>query len=439
MRAPLLSTKYLTGSCVVALFITSHAAEAKAPDRAQYRKRHQDAVLEQIRAQNKAAKKRASKKTERIEAVERRREEREKKERRRLLLDMRGVAIPPSPKVFKQAFHFPPVAQYLTGTCWSYSATSFLEAEVARLHGRKIKLSEQHTVYYEYLAKVRRWIAKRGHSVFGQGSENNAVPRVLAQHGAVPLAAYPGVTVRNRRHNHERMAKQIRKYLEHCKAAGQWDLAVVIPAVRALLDKHLGRPPADFVFEGRRYTPRRFLRDVLRLDLSAYVEIMSTKRIPFWTLGELAVPDNWWRNRDYHNLPLDVFYRLIKEAASRGYTVAIGGDVSEPGKNGFKDAAIVPSYDIAQEHIDQDSREYRIDAGSTTDDHGLHLVGHVKHAGRDWFLLKDSGRSSRWGKAKGYYYFRDDFIKLKMLSATVHKDLLGKLLARFRRTRGKRR
>ncbi|MBW2734598.1 MAG: peptidase C1 [Deltaproteobacteria bacterium] len=395
--------------------------------------KYQDPVLEQLRGANKAAKKRRNKRSEKIAAAERKREAREKKRRKRLLFNMRGVAIPPSPKVFKQAYHFPPVAQYLTGTCWSYSATSFFESEVARQHKRRIKLSEQHTVYYEYLAKVRRWLAKRGHSAFSQGSENNAVTRILEEHGAMPLAAYPGVMAKNRRHNHVRMAKQIRQYLEHCKEVGQWDAKVVIPAVRALLDKVLGHPPSEFSFEGKRYTPRRFLRDVLKLDLNAYVEVMSTKLIPFWTVGEFNAPDNWWRSRDYHNVPLGVFYGLITSAVGKGYTVAIGGDVSEPGKNGFKDAAVIPSDDIPQASIHQDSREYRIDAKATTDDHGLHLVGHVNHAGRDWFLLKDSGRSSRMGKAKGYYYFRDDFIKLKMLTLTVHKDVLGKLLKRFRR------
>ncbi len=420
---------------VAAVAFGQPASAAPPRDRAQYRKRTLDPVIEQLRKQDKADKKRRGKQTSKIKKTARDAKEKRRKNRRRLRLDFKGIEVPSSPAAFKRVYHHPPVAQYLTGTCWAYSATSFLESEVFRLTKRKIKLSEQHTVYYEYLEKVRRWLRKRGHSELSQGSENNAVVRIFQRYGAVPQASYAGVTRRDRRHNHSLMTKRIKAYLKHCKAAGLWDERVVLTHVRSLLDKHLGAPPVAFAFEGQTYSPRRFVREVLKLDLGAYVEIMSTKKIPFWTTGLFDVPDNWWRSRDYHNLPLPVFYKLIKDSITRGYSVAIGGDVSEPGRDGHRDAAVIPSYDIPQQYIDQDSREYRIDAKVTTDDHGMHLVGYTKHGGRDWFLIKDSGRSARWGKAKGYYYFRDDFIRLKMLSATVHKDLLGSLKRRFRRSR----
>ena len=116
-------------------------------------------------------------------------------------------------------------------------------------------------------------------------------------------------------------------------------------------------------------------------------------------------------------------------ATARGYTVAIGGDVSEPGLNGFEDAAIVPTFDIPPEYIDQDAREFRFDNSTTEDDHGVHLVGH--DAGRRPGLVPDQGlrsRSSHWGKHKGYYFYRDDYVRLKMLSFMVHKDIAQPLL-----------
>ena len=45
-------------------------------------------------------------------------------------------------------------------------------------------------------------------------------------------------------------------------------------------------------------------------------------------------------------------------------------------------------------------------------------------------LFKDSNRSSRLGEYKGYYFWSADFIQLKMLSFTVHKDRLKGLLDR---------
>ena len=129
---------------------------------------------------------------------------------------------------------------------------------------------------------------------------------------------------------------------------------------------------------------------------------------------------------------MDEWYDIIKNAVKSGYTITIGGDVSEPGYNGFEDAAIVPEFDIPQKYINQDSREFRFYNKTSADDHGIHLVGYKKVDGHDWFLIKDSARSSRHGKFEGYYFYRDDYIKLKMLTFMVHKDAMKDVLKRFK-------
>ena len=59
------------------------------------------------------------------------------------------------------------------------------------------------------------------------------------------------------------------------------------------------------------------------------------------------------------------------------------------------------------------------------------MVGYTSVGGRDWFLIKDSARSSRWGKFDGYYFYRDDYVRLKMLTFAVHRDAVPDLLAKF--------
>ena len=369
------------------------------------------------------------------EAIKKRQEdqkEQAKKEKTKIYLDFGKITKPASPEVFTTPFYFPPVAQYLTGTCWSFSGTSFLESEVARLTGKKIKLSEMHTVYYEFLAKARRYVAERGKSEFPEGSEGNANTRIINTYGAVPLEVYPGVAdTADMRHNHERMFEEMTNYLHFLKDNEYWDETEALGGIRVILNKYLGVPPLSFVFEGKTYTPLEFARNVLKLNPDDYVDVMSTLSAPFWTQAEFKVPDNWWHDSSYYNVPLDVWYQTLKKAITSGYTICIGGDVSEPGHNGFEDAAVIPDYDIPQNYINQHSREYRIYNGSTADDHGIHLVGYKKVGGRDWFLIKDSGSSCRYGKFKGYYFFRDDFIRLKMLGYTVHKDAIKDLLPKF--------
>ena len=57
-------------------------------------------------------------------------------------------------------------------------------------------------------------------------------------------------------------------------------------------------------------------------------------------------------------------------------------------------------------------------------------MGHTRVDGHDWFLIKDSNRSSRQGQFKGYYFYRDDFVRLKMLTITVHRDQIEDILTR---------
>jgi len=60
----------------------------------------------------------------------------------------------------------------------------------------------------------------------------------------------------------------------------------------------------------------------------------------------------------------------------------------------------------------------------------IHLVGITRICDHDWFLIKDSNRSSRLGAFKGYYFYRDDYVRLKMLTITVHRDRVEDILER---------
>jgi bleomycin hydrolase len=400
-------------------------------DHVVYQLKYRDPVLKEIEDHDKQVAKEQEEATKKIREEQKAKREAAEKEEKVLRFDMSHIEGPANPGVFKQAFHFPPVAQYLTGTCWSFSTTSFYESEVYRLTGQKIKLPEIWTVYWEYVEKMRRFIRERGDSFLAEGSESNALPRIWKQYGIVTEEAYPGVLTKDGRHDHSRLIAQLTELAGWVKAHDIWDEDRVLAMSRVILDRELGPPPQRFVYEGREYTPQEFLAQVLRPDLDDYVEFMSTLSLPFYTRGEYKVPDNWWHDTSYYNVPLDEWYAAFKRAVQQGYTVALGGDVSEPGYNGFENEAVVPSFDIPQAYINQDSRELRFYDHSTQDDHGIHVVGYAKVGGRYWFLIKDSARSSRWGKFGGYYFYRDDYVRLKMLEFMVHKNAVRDLLAKF--------
>ncbi len=354
----------------------------------------------------------------------------ERKPSRRLTLDFSKIERPRTAEEFTVLRHLPPKRQWWTGNCWCYSTTSLMEAEVLRQSGREIKLSEMYTVYWEFVEKAREFVRTKGASLFDEGSESEALLLRWKQYGIVPEAAYTGLVDGATVFDQEPMMEEARAYLNTVKAGGHWEEAMVLAHVRSILDRHLGPPPAKVTADGREWTPREYLRDVLRVDPDDYVEFMSTLDAPFWTKAEFKVPDNYWHSAEYHNVPLDDWYAGLRQAVASGYSVAIGGDTSEVGLEGIEDVAIVPTFDIPGGSIDQSSRELRIANQTTGDDHGVHLVALKRLGDHDWFLVKDSGRGAQRG-VPGYYFYRDDYIRLKMLTFVAHKDAVRELLARF--------
>ena len=356
----------------------------------------------------------------------------DKTAKRELSLDFSKLDRPHAPGEFKSAWHFPPRRQWWTNTCWCYSTTSFLESEIKRVHGRELKLSEMFTVYWDYVEKVQEFIRTKGVSVVDEGAESGDVLRCWKHHGIVPEADFPELRTGEKLLNHGPLIDELHAYLDYVKKAKLWNEAQVVASVRLILDKHLGAPPAKVQWEGHELTPLQFQTQVVGLDLDAYVEFMSFQYAPFWTQAEYKVPDNWAHTKDYWNLPLADWYGALKGAVAAGYSVAIGGDVSEPGYEGRENIAIVPSFDIPAAFIDQSAREFRFSNHTSEDDHGLHVLGVQRRGEHDWFLIKDSARSSHKGATPGYYFYRDDYMRLKMLTFMVHKDAVKEVVAKFK-------
>ncbi len=203
------------------------------------------------------------------------------------------------------------------------------------------------------------------------------------------------------------------------------------------MNHYMGTPPKEFKYEGKTYTPKSFLKDYLKLNMDDYVEVLSYMQQPYWQKVEYEVPDNWWHSKDYYNVPLDVYMEVWNYAIQNGYSMSIGGDVSEAGFSRETNCAMVPDFDIPYDAINEHARQFRFSNGTTTDDHGMHCIGWYKaDDGKMWYLVKDSSSGSRNHAENedlfGYYFFRDDYVKLKMMNFTVHKDAFEKYMGRFK-------
>jgi bleomycin hydrolase len=420
------SARFPLAVCACLLVCPMLTGQEPRTPRVKYVPKQRDPVVEEMKERNRRTQEQRRAETDRIRDAQA-----AKPEEREIRFDFAGVEKPQSLAAFQTAFHFPPVRQFNTGDCWCFSTTSFFESEVYRLTGRKVKLSEMFTVYYEFLEEARRYVQKRGASFFDRGSEGNAVMLVWRKYGIVPATAYAGVLAPDGCHDDEAMVAEMRAYMEHIKEHQIYDEQLVLASLRLIMDRYMGRPPERFVHNGVELTPPQFLDEVLKLNLDDYVCVMSTLAHPFHEYAEYEVEANWWHSRDYYNVPLDEFCGILKYAIKNGYTVRLNGDISEPGHNGLEDAAIIPDFDIPRRYIDQDAREFRIFTGDTGDDHDVHLVGWTRVGDYDWFLVKDSYGLAYLGEFKGYFFYREDYIKLKTLTYIVHKDAVRGVIGEF--------
>jgi len=347
-------------------------------------------------------------------------------------MDASGIDAPKSIDEFKTTWCESPESQGNAGTCWCFSTTSFFESEIFRMTQKEVELSELYTVYWEYVEKAREYVRTRGTSHFSEGSETNAVMRMMKQYGAVPVEAFKGKAKKQKHHNHEGMFEEMEKHLKSVKASASWDEEAVIKTIKSILNHHVGVPPTKITYDGKELTPQDFLKNVCKLDTDNYIDFMSLMEKPFNQKVEYDVPDNWWNSEEYYNVQVDDFMKVINDAVEKGYSLSIGGDVSGASYLPKQDIAYVPTFDIPHEYIDDAARQLRFTNGSTTDDHAIHMIGYVDKKNGRWYLIKDSSSSARNGKHKGYYFYHESYVKLKMMTFTVHKEVAKDILKKFK-------
>lgn len=337
-------------------------------------------------------------------------------------VDFQNKSYPCNIEDYTIHYHSLPVSQGRSGTCWAYSAISFMESEIYRINKTKIKLSEIYIVYWEYIDRATDFIRTRGETYLGEGSETNAILRIMRNHGLMPYSIYTGLTKGHDFNDHEKLFNEYSTYLNSLSKETTWDEQEILNHVKSILNKYINTPPEQFTYKGKKYDGKTFMTDFLKISPGKYFSFMSSKEFTYNSKQELVEDDNWWHCKDYYNISLVDFMNLIDSAITHSYTISICGDVSEPGYDALSEVAIIPSFDIPSDYINEDARQLRLTNKSTTDDHCIHIVGYKKIDNTFWYLIKDSGAGAFDGKNKGYRFYHADYIKLKTMNILLHVD-----------------
>ncbi|MFT6126661.1 MAG: bleomycin hydrolase [Flavobacteriaceae bacterium] len=331
----------------------------------------------------------------------------------------------------------PVISQGNTGTCWSFSTSSFLESEIIRLTGKEIDLSEMYTVRNTYPKKAENFVMRQGKAQFSEGGLAHDVINSVRDYGLVPNDAFSGLFAEQSRHNHAEMVAVIKSMLETYvdnpgkKLSKNWK-----KAVDAVLNIYLGANVNTFTYEGTTYTPLSFL-EMTKINPAEYVNITSFTHADYYSKFILNIPDNWSYG-SFYNVPLDEMMSTLNHALENGFTVELDCDVSERTFSSKDGVAIIPSNSknnkkalqgiYPEMNITQDFRQDEFENFTTTDDHLMHITGMVKDQnGTVYYRVKNSwGTNPERTKNGGHVYFSESYMRLKTISITLHKEGVAK-------------
>ena len=303
------------------------------------------------------------------------------------------------------------------------------ESELQRIHAEPIDLSEMHTVYFAYLEKARRYVRLHGKAQFSQGGLSHDLVLIAKRFGVVPAESYSGLCDGATSHDHGELetvlGAMLEKIAKQRRPSPHWEAGIT-----GVLDAYLGASPETITVHGQEMTPQRYAIEVLRLPLDDYVEVMSYSYTPFDERGELLVPDNWTRDQNYWNVPIEELLANLDHAIRSGYTVAVDVDVSER-TNDSRNAIFKLSDAFEKRTITDSLRLRTFDRRETTDDHLMHIVGISRDKGGKLHYITKNSWGNR-GPFAGHVMITRNYMALKVLAIMTHRDgLLRETRAKF--------
>ena len=350
----------------------------------------------------------------------------------------------------------PVQSQGWTGTCWSFSALSFFESELMRMGDKDpALLSEMYIVRKAYESKAQKYVRMNGKVNFSEGGAFHDIPYVIRRYGIAPLSVYDGLNYGSDNHNHSELFSvldgAVQGLLKHMEGKYFDELTPAWKgAINGILDAYLGEDVKEFELEGKKYTPKSYAK-AIGLDMDDYISLTSFTNHEMNTECMLEIPDNWAWGKSY-NVELDDLMKVCEYALKNDFTLAWGADVSEKGfsfSNGlainpvdeetiqvsgsdnknFSEGGADKKSNAFKEPVDEvevnaEMRQKEYDNKTTTDDHGMHIVGIYKDQNDTKYLLVKNS----WGTGnypEGYLYVSESYFKMKTINIYLHKDGLS--------------
>ncbi|MGC9375276.1 MAG: aminopeptidase C [Bacteroidales bacterium] len=359
-------------------------------------------------------------------------------------------------EIIKELENTPVKNQFRSGTCWSFSAVSFLESEMLKMGKPEVDLSEAWIIRHSYSDKAKRYVRWHGHLNFAGGGAFHDVTNTIKKYGIVPEEIYDGLNYGTEKYVHGEFDAVLKGYMDQVIKNKNKELTTAWHnGLEGILDAYLGEKPEKFTYQGKEYTPESFAAEFTGINPEDYIEVTSFTHHPYYSKFILEVPDNWSYDEVY-NVTMDDLIEIIDNSLEMGHTVAWAGDVSEKGFSWKHGIAIVPDIEyeetsgtdkerltgltteervysfqqpVKEMEITPEMRQKEFDNYKTTDDHGMHIVGVAKdQTGNKFYIVKNSWDVNN--PYNGYIYMSETYIKYKATDIMIHKEVVPKKIAK---------
>jgi len=334
--------------------------------------------------------------------------------------------------VIKENWVSPYKSQDETSLCAIFSDVSFLESELHRMGRGDFELSTMYIAYHLYLEKTLRRIRLRGRVDFDyNGNFNYDAFEMIKKYGVVPSSDYSGLKRFKKVHNHYKFYPAMYDYTLKVESDGregklnsQWKDGVLfspwLDGYKKILNKNMGKLPSSIEYNKKAMTPLEFSKNILNIPFDDYIKITAYSYLELNKPGELLVDGNWLHKKDFYNIKLDEYIRLIDYALNNGFTLTGDFHVTEELYQGDLDYA---DFEIDNAHtiIDQDTRDNLYENWKTTDVHNVQIIGlAMDDAGKKYYKITDSSYKKNFPNPPTYY--SENYFRARVLSVMLHKD-----------------
>lgn len=355
--------------------------------------------------------------------------------------------------------------QKSSGRCWLFTALNVLRPTIIRKNNMKdFQFSENYLFFYDQLEKANLFleniIATRDKKIDDREVEwlfKNAIDdggvwsmmvSLVEKYGMVPKEAMQEAFSSENTRMMNRLVKRklreggiiLRELYSHGKSIGELRIkkGELLSDVYRMLVICLGQPPQKFKWryedkegnlsQSKEYTPMRFYKDFVRINLDDYVLLMNDPSKEYFKLYEIEYDRNVYEgnNWTFINLPAHTLKDFAKKSILSNDPMYFSCDVGKQ-LNTEDGYLTLDMYDYesifgVKFEMDKKGRIISFESGST---HGMALMGvDTNHTGEPikW-LLENS-----WGPEKGYEGYltmTDEWFDAFMFRIVVRKKFVS--------------